>query len=47
MNPNNGSSMNREQRRIYTEPRRASSVRMETQIAFNNSMLVANGIDYT
>ncbi|KAF7234781.1 hypothetical protein EG68_11714 [Paragonimus skrjabini miyazakii] len=47
LDPDNGSYVNTEQRRIYSGPNRQIPIRMEAQITFNNSMLVANGINYT
>ncbi|KAF7258612.1 hypothetical protein EG68_03889 [Paragonimus skrjabini miyazakii] len=47
LDPNNGSHINTERRKIYRETRFQRFTRMEAQITFNNSMLMANGINYT
>ncbi|KAF5398572.1 hypothetical protein PHET_07816 [Paragonimus heterotremus] len=47
LNPNNGSHINTEQRKIYEEPMDKTLTGMAAQITFNNSMLAANGINYT
>ncbi|KAF6771036.1 hypothetical protein AHF37_10586 [Paragonimus kellicotti] len=47
LHPNNGTYINTERRNIYREPTDPTLTRMEAQITFNNSMLVANGINYT
>ncbi|KAF5400201.1 hypothetical protein PHET_06253 [Paragonimus heterotremus] len=47
LNPNNGSHINTEQHKIYEEPMDKTLTRMAAQITFNNSMLAANGINYT
>ncbi|KAF8565433.1 hypothetical protein P879_10888 [Paragonimus westermani] len=47
LDPNNGSYIKTERRRIYREPQHQTFTRMEAQITFNNSMLAANGINYT
>ncbi|KAF5395462.1 hypothetical protein PHET_12169, partial [Paragonimus heterotremus] len=47
LHPDNGRHINMEQRKIYEEPTNRSRRRMEATIKFNNSMLIANGINYT
>ncbi|KAF8562947.1 hypothetical protein P879_11692, partial [Paragonimus westermani] len=47
LDPNNGSYIETERRKIYQEKRSQPITRMEAQITFNNSMLAANGINYT
>ncbi|KAA3673157.1 uncharacterized protein DEA37_0000650, partial [Paragonimus westermani] len=47
LDPNNGSYIKTERRKIYQETRYKTFTRMEADITFNNSMLAANGINYT
>ncbi|KAF5399100.1 hypothetical protein PHET_06749 [Paragonimus heterotremus] len=47
LGPGNESHINTERRNIYQETRYKLFTRMEAQITFNNSMLMANGINYT
>ncbi|KAF7260006.1 hypothetical protein EG68_02590 [Paragonimus skrjabini miyazakii] len=47
LDPNNGTYINTERRKFYSKPIRQIPIRMEAEITFNNSMLVANGINYT
>ncbi|KAF7234672.1 hypothetical protein EG68_11629 [Paragonimus skrjabini miyazakii] len=47
LQPNKVDHINTERRQIYKEPTNQTLARMEARITFNNSRLVADGINYT
>ncbi|KAF5395261.1 hypothetical protein PHET_12486, partial [Paragonimus heterotremus] len=47
LHQDDGRHINMKRRKIYEEPTNRSRTQMEARITFNNSMLIANGINYT